>query len=310
MAHWVSPATLVRLRVEGREVDALANSGSQVILNTVTSGYVCQHEFPVLLLCDLVDHPLNLVALGGMRTHPLGFVILRVQVNKIAGYNKDVVFLVVPEFSQHVPIVIGTCMLGRIVNVIKESEMDKLSTPWVMVRASRLLSQWGTVVENLGMAGEGPIEEGAAAAEPLMGQNLDDPVFMRENVRLGSFQTQILECRVKPLIGESAHVMVMPLRASKTQPGGAWPLPPGLHIVHTYTRLKMSRVSVVVRNMSESSIFLKKGVEVVRVVSTSPIPPTELSPEWKAILGMEDKQEPLSVAETDQTPREVESGWS
>ena len=40
------------------------------------------------------------------------------------------------NFSWHVPIVIGTCMLGRIVNVIKESEMDRLSTPWAMVRAS------------------------------------------------------------------------------------------------------------------------------------------------------------------------------
>ena len=93
--------------------------------------------------------------------------------------------------------------------------------------------------------------------------------------------------------------MVMPLRAEETQPGGVWPLPPRLHILHAYTRLKMSssRVSMVVRNMSESSIFLKKGVQVARVVSTLPILPAELSPEWEAILGMEDKWEPLSVAE-------------
>ena len=61
--------------------------------------------------------------------------------------------------------------------------------------------------------------------------------------------------------------------------------------------MSSSRVSLVVRNMSESSIFLKKGVQVARVVSTLPIPPTELSPQWEAILGMEDKWEPLSVAE-------------
>ena len=73
--HWVDPETLVGLWVEGREVDALANSSSQV--NTVMSSFVHQHEFPVLPLCDLVDHPLNLVGLGG-RTHPLAFMILRV----------------------------------------------------------------------------------------------------------------------------------------------------------------------------------------------------------------------------------------
>ena len=178
------------LQVEGREVDALANSGSQV--NTVMPGYIHQHEFSVLLLHDLVDHPLNLVGLGGMRTHPLGFVILRVQVNEITSYDEDVVFLVVPdefEFSQHVPIVIGACTLGRIINVIKESEMDRLLTPWVMVRASHLLGWWGTVAEDPGTAGDGPMEEGAAAAEPMMGQDMDTPVFIRENVRLGPFQT-------------------------------------------------------------------------------------------------------------------------
>ena len=161
---WVSPETLVGLQVEGREVDALADSGSQV--NTVTPGYVHQHEFPVLPLHDLVDHPLNLVGLGDIRTHPLGFVILRVQINEITGYNEDVVFLVVPdesEFFRHVPIVTGTCKLGRIINVIKESEMDRLLTPWAMVRASNLLNWWGTVVEDPDTAGDGPAEDGATA---------------------------------------------------------------------------------------------------------------------------------------------------
>ena len=57
--------------------------------------------------------------------------------------------------------------------------------------------------------------------------------------------------------------------------------------------MSSSRVSAVVRNMSKSSIFLKKAVQVARVVSTSPVPPME----WEASLGMEDKQESLSVVE-------------
>ena len=144
-AHWVGPKTLVGLWVEGWEVDALADSGSQV--NTVTPIYVHQHEFPMLLLHDLVNHPLNLVGLGGTRTHLLGFMILRVQVKEITSYDEDIVFLVISdesEFSQHVLIMIGTCTLGRIVNVIKESEMDRLSTPWAVVSASHLLSRQGT----------------------------------------------------------------------------------------------------------------------------------------------------------------------
>ena len=46
---------------------------------------------------------------------------------EVAGYDEDVVFLVVPDessFSRRVPLVIGTCTLGQIINVIKESEFD------------------------------------------------------------------------------------------------------------------------------------------------------------------------------------------
>ena len=148
-----------------------------------------------------------------------------------------------------------------------------------------------------GSAWNDPVNEGAITPASSLGLDVDKPILMKENARLRPFQTQILECRIKPLIGESTHVMVTPLRAGESQPGGTWPLPPGLHVLHTYTRLKMgsSRVSMVVRNMSESPIFLKKGVQVAQVVSASPVPSTELCPGMEAALGVEATQEPMSV---------------
>ena len=82
--------------------------------------------------------------------------------------------------------------------------------------------------------------------------------------------------------------MITPLRA-EGQPREARPLPLGLHVLHAYTCLKngSSKVSLVVRNVSDSHIFLKKGVPVARVVSVSPMPLTELSPEMEATLGTE-----------------------
>ena len=129
-----------------------------------------QYGFPVLLLEDLVNHPLNLVGLGGKCTSPLGFVILHVQVWEIAGYDEDVVFLMVP-------------------------------------------------------------------------------------------------------------------------------LPLGLHALHAYMLLKSSsgKVFLVVRNMSDSHIFLKKGVLVAQVMSASSVPPTELLLEKEAILGVESRPEPMLV---------------
>ena len=96
--HWIRPETLVDLTIEGRNVNALADSGSQV--NTIAPTLVQQYQFPILLLKDLVDHPLNLVGLSGKHRSPLSFVILCVQVQEIAGYDEDVVFLVVPDESE------------------------------------------------------------------------------------------------------------------------------------------------------------------------------------------------------------------
>ena len=139
--HWIRPETLVDLTIEGRNINALVDSGSQV--NTITPTLVQQYGFPVLPLEDLVDHPLNLVGLGGKCMSLLGFVILFIQVWEIAGYDEDVVFLMVPdesEFGWRVPLVIGTCTIGWIINVIWDSEIDHLSMPWAMVRMAQLLS--------------------------------------------------------------------------------------------------------------------------------------------------------------------------
>ena len=103
-AHWIGPEMLVDLMIEGRNVNALANSGCQV--NTIMPTFMQRHGFPVLPLEDLVNHPLNLIGLARKCTSLLGFVILCMQVREIAGYDEDVVFLMVPdesEFGHRVP---------------------------------------------------------------------------------------------------------------------------------------------------------------------------------------------------------------
>ena len=123
--RWVGPETLVDMVLEGCEASALADSGSQV--NTMMPEFIQECGYPVLPLSGLVNYPLNLVGLGGRCTCLLGFVIARLQVREVAGYDEDVIFLVVPDgsnFGKQVPIVIGTCTLACVINVIKESEMD------------------------------------------------------------------------------------------------------------------------------------------------------------------------------------------
>ena len=229
---------------------------------------------------------------------PLGLVILHMQVQEITGYDEDIVFLMVPDeskFGCRVPLVIGTCTIGRIINVIQESEIDHLSTPWATARMAQLLSCWkSTAVLTPGSAGEAQSECASRGPQEV---DMDELVMVRESACLGLFQTEIIEGRVKPLFGDTAHVMITLLKVGEGQLREARPLPPGLHVLHAYTRLKngSGKTSIMVRNMSDSHIFLKKGVQVVRVVSTSPVPPMELSPEMEATLGTEARPEPMSV---------------
>ena len=121
--------------------------------------------------------------------------------------------------------------------------------------------------------------------------------MVRESVRLGPFQIEIIEGWVKPLLGSTSYMMITPLKVEGQQHETKL-LPLGLHVLHAYTHLKngSERVSLVVRNVSDSQIFLKKGVQVARVVSATLVSPAELSPEMEAALGKESRLKPLSVA--------------
>ena len=102
-------------------------------------------------------------------------------------------------------------MLGRVVNVIKESELDMLLPPWVVVHASRFLSiRRGTATSDDESIGDvADPEPSVSAPEP----ETDVPVYVREGIRVEAFQMQILECKVDPLQEESAEVMVIPVRS-------------------------------------------------------------------------------------------------
>ena len=189
---------------------------------------------------------------------------------------------------------IGTCMIGQIINVIWESEIDCLSMPWATVRMAQLLSCWkSTAVLTLGSVETQ--SEGASRGPKEV--DVDELVTVRESVHLGPFQTKIIEGWIKPLLGDTAHVMVTLLKVGEGQLRDYRPLPLGLHVLHAYMHLKngSGKVSLVVRNMSDSHIFLKKGVPVAQVMSASLVPPTELSLEMEAILGVESGPEPMSV---------------
>ena len=217
--------------MEGCGLLALADSGSQV--NMMMLEFMQAQGYLVLPLDKLVDNPLHLVGLGGQHSCPLGFVIVRLQVKEVAGYDEDVVFLVVPDessFSRRVPLVIGTCMLGDIINVIKESELDQISTPWAMVHLAQLLSQHV-------MADESSTSEVSGGHDAPVMEEVDEVVELKDNVCVGPFQMEILKGRGARTPTYHTHIMIAPLRCAAVGSGKAHPLPPGLQVLQAYTML-------------------------------------------------------------------------
>ena len=62
----------------------------------------------------------------------MGYIVIWVQVDGVQGYNEDQIALVIldlSDFAAWVPVILGTPMISHVMNVIKEKEIDALTTP-------------------------------------------------------------------------------------------------------------------------------------------------------------------------------------
>ena len=116
------------------------NSGSTI--NAVTPEFVEAWSLDVGPLSNLVDGTLSMNSFGRLFSQPLGYIIIRIQVKGVQGYDEDQVALVVPDpthFGSKVPVILGTPTINQIINVIKESKIDDL---FVSLNGSRISYFW------------------------------------------------------------------------------------------------------------------------------------------------------------------------
>ena len=109
---------------------ALLDNGTQV--NTIMPRYVNEHSLQVGPITDLMGPKVACMGLGNAYTRPLSYVVIRVQVDGVWGYDEDQIALVIPDFSNfatRVPIILGMPTIDC-VNIMKEAEMDALAMPW------------------------------------------------------------------------------------------------------------------------------------------------------------------------------------
>ena len=87
----------------------LLDNGAQI--NTIMPKYVSDHSLQVGPIINLLDAKVACVGLGNTYTRPLGYVIIQVRVDRVQGYDKDQIALVILDFSNFVawiPVILGT----------------------------------------------------------------------------------------------------------------------------------------------------------------------------------------------------------
>ena len=92
---------------------ALLDNGAQV--NTIMLRYVSNHSLEVGPITNLMGSKVTCVGLGNAYTRLLGYMVIRVQVNGVWGFDKDQTALVIPDYSNfaaRVPVILGMPTIG------------------------------------------------------------------------------------------------------------------------------------------------------------------------------------------------------
>ena len=119
---------------------ALLDNGAQV--NTIMPKYISNNSLWVGPLTDLMGSKVACVGLSNVYMRLLGYTVIQVQVDGVQGYDEDQIALVISDlfnFATQIPVILGTLIIGCIVNVMKEAEMDALVMQWANARVAHLL---------------------------------------------------------------------------------------------------------------------------------------------------------------------------
>ena len=141
LTHWSGPENIAQVRIVGESSWDLLDSG--LTISAVTQEFIKACSLDVGPFGNLASGILGINGFGGVFSWPLGYIIIRVQVEGVWGYDKDQVALVIPDstiFGSWVLLTLGTSTINQIINMIKESEIDELSASLNGLRIDQLLA--------------------------------------------------------------------------------------------------------------------------------------------------------------------------
>ena len=243
---------------------------SDSTINAVTPEFIEVCSLDVGPLSDLSNGTLGINGFGGVFSCPLGYIIIRAQVEGVQGYDKEKVALVIPNstgFGSWLPVTLGTPTIDWIINMIKESEIDELSVSLSGSRIAQLLAYWWTILL---------IQRENVTNQTVDPTNLTEAVKMTKKEEVDAFLSNIVHSQMKTLLlGSNMHVMTQSMK------GGNGPhLPHGLSVVNTYTKVISGSkwAAVVVKNLMATLITIAKGIKVTQMIAVNAVPLVEVAP--------------------------------
>ena len=261
------------IKLNGDSVKALLDTGAMV--NTMTPSYCKTRDLPVYPVADLDNvsdkKGIDLVGIGGTDKTPTHFTVARVQTDDIAGYDEEQVFLLVADNSSwalKVPVILGTPTISRMINVLKEGEMENLQGAYLQSYVCRLLAKHGVldtpelVCSNI-------------ANKELDPMKLNEILVVRDKYVIPKFQSMVINGRMDLMLtGYRMNAMVT---APKEGEGTCIY---GLQVVNTYVEIRNGShvVPFVVRNTTDKDIVVSRGSKISKVVAANYVPaPTILA---------------------------------
>ena len=146
LSRWLGPENLGWAILDGVRTRVLFDNGTRV--NSVMPAYVCRHGLGVRPISQL-DHSLNpfwdcilLVGMGGGHVEPAGFTLMRVQIEGMPHYDEQQVIFILDDpngFSARILVILGTPTINRVIQTMKESEIQEAPSEW---QAARVTFEW------------------------------------------------------------------------------------------------------------------------------------------------------------------------
>ena len=138
-SHWLGRDNVGYATIKGKQMPVLLGMGANV--NMITPECIVALGLKMGPLTDLCEGGITIDQPFNYKGRLIGYVIMSVKIDGISSYNEDQVVLMAcssAKFTHHVPIILWTPTMDWVIATLKESEIDRLATPWACVRKSTL----------------------------------------------------------------------------------------------------------------------------------------------------------------------------